>query len=359
MTELYKNNKKVFVGVSGGVDSAVSAFFLKKQGYDVTGIYMKNWKKSFEPMNSEIFCQNDSDMEDARNICMILDIPFYVFDFSDEYKAQVFDECINVIESGKTPNPDVWCNQKIKFNLFVKRAIDLGADYIATGHYARIIETSLGRCLAKAIDLSKDQSYFLYSIDKDVLNKIIFPIGHLKKKDVRSIAKENGIFVFDKKDSVGICFIGKRKFSDFISQFIPYKIGDITDQKNNIIGKHKGLHLYTIGQRKGIDLKDFQGPYYVIDKDVASNKLIVSNDISLLMKKQCCLDNLHFLVDEKDVNFQNIFCKIRYRSNDIKCSLNIKDKIVDFDMPVKSITPGQSIVFYFNEICLGGGIIVN
>lgn len=352
-----KSKIKVFVGVSGGVDSSVSAAILKDQGYDVTGVYMKNWKSSYEPNPEDSYCSYDDDLNDAKTVCGKLGIPFYSIDLSEEYKNRVFDPYVENLKKGITPNPDILCNKYIKFDVFAKKVMSLGADYIATGHYCRIGKFKDEFSLQEAEDQNKDQTYFLYSIDKKWLSKTIFPIGELNKSDVRKIASEKGLHNHDKKDSVGICFIGKRKFSDFISGFIPDREGDILDTKGNFVGKHTGLHKHTIGQRKGIGVGSKDGAYFVARKDIEKNQLIVSHDLSDLISNKCKITDVNILFPLDKVDLSNLHCKIRYRSKSINCSYKPDTQEILFDADVKAITSGQSAVLYYKNNCIGGGII--
>lgn len=347
--------EKIIVGVSGGVDSSVSAFLLKKQGFNVTGIYMKNWDIKFEKNNLNT-CSQDDDMEDARLVCSELDIPFYVVNFSRYYKDNVFDCVVERMKDGETPNPDILCNKLVKFDKFLNKSISLGANKIATGHYARIVYRKGQAFLAKAIDNSKDQSYFLHSIDRDVLCKIMFPLGEIEKKEVREIAKQKNIHVHNKKDSVGICFIGKRKFSDFITGYIEKSPGIIVDESNNKKGEHEGLHLYTIGQRKGI-VGGLESPYYVLDKDYKNNTLIITYKKELLISTFCMVKDFNMLADSSYFEEKNLTCKVRYRTKDVKCKFNLDSLEVNFLEEVSAVTAGQSIVFYSGDLCLGGGVI--
>lgn len=344
---------KVILGLSGGVDSSVSAFLLKKQGYHVIGVHMINWHDSQE--NSK--CSSNVDIEDARSVCLKLDIPFYTIDLSDKYKDLVFNPSLREMEMGVTPNPDVLCNKFIKFDKFIEFAKKMNVNFIATGHYARIGTFNEDKVLLRGVDPLKDQSYFLYAINKMALNNIIFPLGEIQKKEVRDIAKDAGLHVFDKKDSVGICFVGKRKFSSFISDYINKNPGDIVSINGEALGRHDGLHLYTIGQRKGLK-GGLSDPHYVIDKIVDKNVLVVSKSKSDLYFSKCLMSNINLLISESYLrDMENITCKIRYRSEDIRVHLDLDQKIAKFPNKAYALTRGQSIVFYHKDICLGGAII--
>ncbi|MCK5788409.1 MAG: tRNA 2-thiouridine(34) synthase MnmA [Chlamydiia bacterium] len=352
----FKESKTVFVAVSGGVDSSVSICLMKEAGYKVVGLYMRNWRKKFEDEYSD--CNQDYEIDDAIRVCKKLEIPFYVVDLSEEYKKLVFDKSIDEMKKGLTPNPDVWCNKYIKFDIFAKKAFSMGADYIATGHYCTIVKKESNWFLCRGRDKNKDQSYFLYAIEKDILKRTVFPIGNMEKEEVREIAKQRDLHVHDKKDSVGICFVGKRRFSDFIGNFIEDNPGHIYSDKGDFLGVHKGLHFYTLGQRKGT-VSGKACSYYVLRKDIESNQLIVTKDEETLLVSSCKIENINMLVDEGFLGRNSISCKIRYRSPDVQCRCIIKNNIglVDFMNPVASVTPGQSLVMYSDNICIGGGIV--
>ena len=341
--------KTVVIALSGGVDSAVAAYLLKKK-YKVIALFMQNWESD---------C-SDQDYKDVILISKILEIPFYKVNFSKEYKSLVFNDCIKDFERGLTPNPDIGCNSQIKFKLLLKKAIEeLGADYLATGHYCQIKNNKLFR----GYDLGKDQSYFLYAIDKEVLPKVLFPIGGMTKTRVRQIAREVGLPVHNKKDSYGICFIGEKRFGDFLSKFIKDKEGDIVSQDGKKLSKHKGLFFYTIGQRKGLGLGGQGEPWYVVGKDIPQNQLIVargSKNKQLLNQKLITRD-LNWISKPHFVN--EIFqcsAQVRYRQCEQLCTikeLNDEELEVYFNKAQLAIAPGQSIVFYEGNQCLGGGII--
>ncbi|AZP36366.1 tRNA-specific 2-thiouridylase MnmA [Candidatus Annandia adelgestsuga] len=352
------NNKKIIVAMSGGVDSSVAAWILKKKGYQVEGIFMKNWEDNENNITKDFY--------DTKLVCKLLNIPLHKINFSQEYWNNVFKPFINGYKKGITPNPDIACNKKIKFKCLLKFAINnLRADYIATGHYVRCYKVKNNFFLLRGIDKIKDQSYFLYTLNNFQLSKSMFPIGYFKKKEIRLIAEKINLPVAKKKDSFGICFIGEKKFDKFISKYIYYKPGFIVDTKMNFIGIHKGLMYYTLGQRKGLKIggikKMINYPWYVIKKDFKNNYLIVSQNFyhPYLMSNGLIANKINWI----NYNFiKNIsFCtaKIRYQQKDIPCHIIKKKKIllVFFFYQLIAVSPGQSIVFYYKEICLGGGII--
>jgi tRNA-specific 2-thiouridylase len=347
----------VALGMSGGVDSSVAALLLQRKGYKVIGLFMKNWQD--EKSN----CNSKEDFLDVVKVCQQLDIPYYSINFIEEYKKLVFDKCLDEFKKGYTPNPDILCNKEIKFNLFLKKALQLNADFLATGHYCQNEIINNENFLKKGLDSTKDQSYFLYTIKSNILKKVLFPIGHLTKKEVREIAKKNNLINANKKDSTGICFIGKRDFKDFLKDFIPTNNGEIKTLENKVLGFHDGLSFYTIGQRKGLKIGGEGDAWYVVNKDVKNNILYVSqgSESNELFSKKLIADNIS-LVNENFKLTTPYKCnaKVRYRQNDQKCTI---EKIenneisVNFDTPQRAVTIGQSIVFYKDDICLGGAII--
>ncbi|HBR81120.1 MAG: tRNA (5-methylaminomethyl-2-thiouridylate)-methyltransferase [Candidatus Uhrbacteria bacterium GW2011_GWE2_45_35] len=349
-----KSKGKVLVGLSGGVDSAVSAALLLEQGYEVIGAFMKNWSD----------CAWREDRRDAMRVAAKLDIPFYTFDFEKEYRAKVIDYMFREFEAGRTPNPDVMCNKFVKFDLFVREADKLGCDFIATGHYARVEEEVKSgkerlRILAGS-DFEKDQTYFLWAIPPEILPRVIFPIGDMiKATEVRKKAEELGLPVAKKKDSVGICFVGEVDIKNFLQERIPKKPGDIVTNTGKIVGTHEGLPFYTIGQREGLNLGGGT-PYYVVDKKPETNELIVSSnfDQALFKKEMSAVQDNWF---KKPTEFPyKCQARIRYRQPLADCSIvSISESGAEivFDEPQRAVTPGQSIVFYDNEEMIGGGII--
>ena len=350
------NKNKVLVGMSGGVDSSVSAFILKKEGYEVHGLFMKNWDDD----DGSPYCSIKEDFMDAAFVADQLEIPLFEVNFAKEYKEKVFSYFLEELKKGRTPNPDILCNKEIKFKKFYDYALSKGYDYIATGHYAKTNEDKL----YKAMDTNKDQTYFLHAIDKEVLKRTLFPIGSMDKEQVRQIARENSLITSDKKDSTGICFIGERPFPDFISNYVSEKIGKIVDENGNELGEHKGLQYYTLGQRQGIGIGGQKGnnnePWYVAGKDMDTNTLIVvqGNDNPLLFSRELITRNLYLLNEDIEQKF-NGAAKVRYRQEDQECEIDILEgKIqIRFEKPQRAVTPGQSVVIYKNNECLGGGEI--
>ena len=356
--------KNIIVGLSGGVDSAVTAWLLKEQGYNVTALFMKNW----EDDDDDEYCSSKQDLIDAVSVAEKIGIDIDVVNFAKEYKEKVFSLFINGIENGITPNPDILCNSEIKFNAFLEHAMKLGADKIATGHYANINEIDGKYQLLKGNDGTKDQSYFLYRLNQTQLSKSLFPLGKLLKSDVRNIAKRNRLHNHDRKDSTGICFIGERPFSQFLAKYIKSKTGSILDTDDNIIGEHDGVNFYTIGQRKGLNIggskKGNGQPWFVVEKDIKNNQLIVGQGKQhpLLFKDGVVATDIHW-ISEGNPKINWVYsAKTRYRQSDSACEI---DKIsnnsctVMFGQKQLAMTPGQSLVIYESNVCLGGGFIKN
>ena len=355
-------SKKIIVGVSGGVDSSVAALLLKQQGSEVTGVFMKNWEED----DTDDFCSAEDDIQDAQSICQSIGIDFKKINFAAEYWDHVFAYFLEEYRAGRTPNPDVLCNKEIKFKAFLDYAKHLGGNYIATGHYARKRTLKNGEYqLLKGLDHNKDQSYFLYTLGQEQLHYTLFPIGELEKKTVREIAEKHHLVTHNKKDSTGICFIGERKFKTFLKQYLPAKAGEIHDENGIVIGKHDGLMYYTIGQRQGLGIGGVKGrpeiPWFAAQKDLKNNILITvqGNNHPLLLRQELSALKLHWVKGEAPSTEFKCKAKARYRQADQACSVTIENNQaqVIFDQPQRAITPGQSIVFYADEVCLGGGII--
>lgn len=343
--------------MSGGVDSSVTAALLKKQGHDVLGLFMRNWDEK-DPDGT---CSADRDFADVARVCDQLDIPYYSVNFEEEYWENVFAQFLEQYKAGLTPNPDVLCNREIKFKVLWEKAQDLGADFLATGHYCRIFHKNSHFYLQRGLDPNKDQSYFLYQIENKVLNNVLFPIGELEKSKVRDIARELNLQTSEKKDSTGICFIGKRKFRDFLSRYLPAQSGEIIDLEGNFIGKHHGIAFYTIGQRKGLEIGGAGQAWFVVDKKAEQNQLVVcqGSKCKELFSKSCTTLSPHWLLPQPPKFPLYCSAKIRYRTKDAVCTVEESREglCVQFHEPQRAITPGQSIVFYDGEICLGGAII--
>jgi tRNA-specific 2-thiouridylase len=344
---------KVVVGMSGGVDSSVAALLLKREGHDVVGLFMKNW----EDDDDDEYCSTRQDLIDAAAAADVIGIDLEAVNFSAEYKDRVFAEFLREYSAGRTPNPDVLCNAEIKFKAFLDHAMRLGAEKIATGHYAR----TDGTRLLKGKDGSKDQSYFLHRLSREQLSRVLFPVGDLKKTEVRRVALEAGLPNHAKKDSTGICFIGERPFREFLNRYLPKAPGRIVDDKGKTVGEHIGLAFYTIGQRKGIGLGGPGEPWYVAEKRLKENELVVvrGHDHPLLLKKSLEAADASWIAGAPSAGV-NLSGKTRYRQADSPCTLSRvldSEMKVDFPAPQWAVTPGQSVVLYDGEVCLGGGII--
>lgn len=351
---------RIVVGISGGVDSSVAAYLLKQQGHDVIGLFMVNWEEK------DGTCTAEEDFEDVKRVCNKIGIPYFSVNYSKEYYDRVFRYFLDEYKRGRTPNPDVLCNREVKFGPFLEQARKLGADMIATGHYAKKIEKDGKYYLAKANDLNKDQSYFLNQLNQEQLASVIFPLENIDKPKVREIAKKLELSTADKKDSTGICFIGERNFRKFLKEYLPAKPGKILDLQGNIVGQHEGLMYYTLGQRRGLNIggkKEGNGQrWFVIKKDLEKNILYVSQgEDDLLFSNGLYASGMNWIPTIPEEKSFNCFAKFRYRQPDQKVSVTIidKDKIkVDFDEKQRAITPGQFVVLYNEDgICLGGGII--
>ena len=354
--------KRVVIGMSGGVDSSVAALLLKQQGYDVVGLFMKNWEEE----DTDEYCSSKQDLIDAASVSDVIGIPLEAVNFSAEYKEKVFSRFLAEYKAGQTPNPDVLCNAEIKFKAFLDHAFELGADFIATGHYAQIRKFN-GTCqLLKGEDGTKDQSYFLYRLNQRQLANTLFPIGHLYKRDVRKIAQDYNLSNFSKKDSTGICFIGERPFRKFLSRYLPHEPGEIRTQEGTVIGEHIGLMYYTIGQRQGLGVGGTKGgldkPWFVLEKVMTSNTLIVvqGHDHPELFQSTLSASELTWISGKAPHCGWVYSAKIRYRQTDAPCSIEEISKAkckIEFAQPQWAVTPGQSVVVYESKVCLGGGII--
>ena len=354
--------KKIIVGISGGVDSSVAALLLKERGYKVEALFMKNWHED----STDGRCTWEADVEDAMRVCDKLDIPINTVDLSEQYWQDVFTDFLKQYESGRTPNPDILCNQEVKFKAFLEHALQLGAENIATGHYARIESHNGHYKLLKGLDTNKDQSYFLCRLTQKQLSLSIFPIGELEKLRVRELAARAGFITHDKKDSTGICFIGERPFREFLSRYIPIKKGEIRNPDGCVIGEHDGVHFYTLGQRQGLGIGGVKGAndeaWYVVAKNIKQNSLIAAqgHDHPLLFSQVLTAVNLHWIADCAPQTPFSCLAKTRYRQADQSCviqSLDADSATVHFTQPQRAVTPGQYIVFYQGDVCLGGGLI--
>ena len=356
------SSPNVIVGMSGGVDSSVAAYLLQQQGFHVEGLFMKNWEED----DGTEYCTAKEDLADAQSVCDTLGIHLHTANFSAEYWDNVFAHFLQEYRAGRTPNPDVLCNREIKFKAFLEYATDLGADFIATGHYVRKQESEEETYLLKGIDDNKDQSYFLCEVNEDCLHKSLFPLGGLPKSEVRKVAAELNLRTHDKKDSTGICFIGERKFKDFLEQYLPAQPGDIESKDGEKIGSHSGLMFYTYGQRQGLGIGGLQdkpdAAWYVVGKDLKRNVLIVAqgNENKDLFSERLIAQAPSWINAQHPALPLNCSAKIRYRQEDQSCQLkSYGDSRVEviFEQPQRAVTPGQYIVFYQAERCLGGAII--
>ncbi len=342
--------KTVYVGLSGGVDSSVTAALLKEQGYHIVGVYMKNWSQDLPGFP----CPWKEDFQDAKRVAVQLGVDFKMYDFETEYRQKVVDYMIEEYQAGRTPNPDIMCNQEVKFKLFLNTALDDGADMIATGHYAKIKDDKL----YVADNADKDQTYFLYRVTSDALSKTLMPIGDFRTKDeVRAMAKQLGLATATKKDSQGICFVGKVGIREFLEQYVTTESGDIIDTDGRTIGKHDGAIFYTIGQRHGLNVGGGL-PYYVIGKNMQKNEVYVTTDLDdgELWHKELMLTDIHWIHETPDKTALKI--RTRYRAPLVDCSIDHETGIVSLKHEVRALTAGQSAVFYSENQCLGGGIII-
>lgn len=346
----------VIVGMSGGVDSSVSALLLKQQGYQVVGLFMKNWE---DPTPLAHGCPATKEYEDVTRVAHMLDIPHYAVNFVEEYREQVFSSFLAALKAGLTPNPDILCNREIKFQALLQKAKELGGDLLATGHYCQL---DAEHRLLKGRDPAKDQSYFLHAVPHKALHNVLFPIGHLTKQEVRHIARTHHLPTAEKKDSTGICFIGKRNFRDFITPYLGLTPGRIETLQGQYVGEHQGLAYHTIGQRKGLGLGGAGDPWYVVGKNVSQNLLLVERGAShpALFSSTLCATELCWMQTPPHPLPFSCKAKIRYRQEDQPCtihSLHNGTAVVHFDHLQRAVTPGQSIVFYQENRCLGGGVI--
>jgi tRNA-specific 2-thiouridylase len=350
---------KIFVGVSGGVDSAVAALLLREQGHDLEALFMANWDED------DAYCSQAQDFQDARAVCKELGVVLHRVSFAEEYRRQVFDDFLAAHRAGRTPNPDVLCNREIKFGVALAHARRLGATHLATGHYARRVDGVDGPGLYKAVDRAKDQSYFLHAIDREQLSAALFPLGGLTKSEVRAKARAAGLPVHDKKDSTGICFIGERPFREFLAQWLPDAPGPVVDEQGIELGRHRGLAFHTLGQRAGLAIGGLRGraeaPWYVARKDAGRNALVVvqGQDHPLLMSQTLVTGRAHWLAPPNADRFR-CAAKIRYRQTDQPCEVGVRDDgrlELRFDAQQRAATPGQFAVLYDGERCLGGAAI--
>lgn len=356
------HSEKIIVGMSGGVDSSVAALLLKKAGYTVEGLFMKNWEQD----DTATYCAASADRQDAQRVCDQLQIPLHVINFSETYWNNVFEHFLAEYRANRTPNPDILCNREIKFKSFLEYAHQLGATRIATGHYAQSRELNGRWHLLKSADPNKDQTYFLYTLGQFQLKNACFPIGPYHKKNIRALAAEAHLPTHDKKDSTGVCFIGERRFKQFLQQYLPAQPGLIETPDGHVVGRHDGLMYYTLGQRQGLGIggkkTHAEAPWYVIAKDVARNVLIVAqgHDHPLLFKDHLICQQVHWISEQPPSFPLQAKAKIRYRQTEQACIVTPVDAEkfqVQFEIPQRAITPGQSIVFYSEDECLGGGII--
>lgn len=349
---------RVVVGMSGGVDSSVAAYLLKQQGYDVIGIFMKNWDDTDESG----FCTATEDYNDVIRVCNQIGIPYYAVNFEKQYWDKVFTYFLDEYRAGRTPNPDVMCNKEIKFKAFLDHAMSLGADYVATGHYARVEYRDGEYKMLRGVDDNKDQTYFLNALNQEQLSKTMFPIGNIPKKDVRTIAAEVGLATANKKDSTGICFIGERNFKEFLGQYLPAQPGEMQTLDGEVKGKHDGLMYYTLGQRHGLGIGGSGEPWFAVGKNLESNVLYVAQGFHhpSLYSEGLHAIKVNWVAGHEPAETFKCTAKFRYRQPDQAVEVKVMDTgdvVVTFDEPQRAITPGQSVVFYNGDECLGGGTI--
>lgn len=352
----------VIVGMSGGVDSSVSALLLQQQGYRVEGLFMKNWDED----DGTEYCTAKADLADAQRVCDKLGIPLHTANFAAEYWDNVFEHFLAEYKAGRTPNPDILCNREIKFKVFLEYAQMLGGELIATGHYTRRADCDGHTYLLKGLDPNKDQSYFLHAVGEAEFSRSLFPVGELEKPEVRRLAEQHGLVTHDKKDSTGICFIGERRFKDFLQQYLPAQPGAIETPDGVVIGEHSGLMYHTIGQRQGLGIGGVKGaseaPWFVVGKDLQRNVLLVAQgtDHPLLFNNRLTAQQAHWINDEPPSHQFRCTAKVRYRQADQDCTVTLEQDgklTVVFDEAQRAITPGQSAVFYMGDVCLGGAVI--
>ena len=358
MTTKSPQDTRVVIGMSGGVDSSVAAHLLKEQGYDVIGIFMKNWDDTDEFG----VCTATEDYEDVIQVCNQIGIPYYAVNFEQQYWDKVFTYFLDEYKAGRTPNPDVMCNKEIKFKAFLEHAMNLGADFLATGHYAQAVRTEEGVKMLRGVDNNKDQTYFLNQLTQEMLDKVMFPLGHLDKSEVRKIAEEAGLATAKKKDSTGICFIGERNFKEFLGNYLPAQKGEMQTMTGEKVGMHDGLMYYTIGQRHGLGIGGAGDPWFVLGKDLEKNILLVGQGFhhEALYSDSLTAVDMSYATPRALAETFTCTAKFRYRQPDTKVTVvktsETTAKVI-FDEPVRAITPGQAVVLYDGDECLGGGTI--
>jgi tRNA-specific 2-thiouridylase len=353
-------NKTVVVAMSGGVDSSVAALLLKQQGYHVVGMYMKNW----EEKDAQGRCLSAAEFEDVQRVCSQRDIPCYAVNFVQEYRDHVFARFLYELEQGRTPNPDILCNREIKFKVLLEKAIEIGGDYLATGHYCRIEQTPAHSSLLKGTDPGKDQSYFLYAVEQKALRYVLFPVGGMLKAEVRQLARRFSLATAEKKDSTGICFIGKRNFKEFLSRHASFTPGVFKTLEGEVVGTHEGVGYYTIGQRKGMGIGGRGDAWFVVSKEVETGTVFVAQGAEhpALFTGGLTAEEVHWIKGVPPTFPLKCHAKVRYRQSDQECTVNEcgTDSLeVRFAVPQRAVTTGQSIVFYQGDECLGGGVIVH
>lgn len=354
---------KIVVGMSGGVDSSVAALLLKEQGHDVIGVFMKNWEEKDE----NGVCTSEADWSDVRRVCDVIGIPYYSVNYAKEYYERVFEHFLSEYRKNRTPNPDVWCNREIKFDTFLRFAQSIGANYLATGHFANLRRTDDGEVqLLRAKDENKDQTYFLYMLGQEALSQALFPVGNLTKAEIRQIAREAGLPTSEKKDSTGVCFIGERNFREFLKQYLPAQPGEIRTRDEKVVGKHEGLMYYTPGQRRGLGIGGggTGERWFVVGKDVARNVLYVSQgEPDELFTHSAIADEQTWIAGHApvadDVEYACL-ARLRHRQPLQECTIRLEGDKIHMRFPVRqrAVTPGQAVVFYQGEVCLGGGTIL-